>query len=201
MTYPTTLETERLLLRPIARADLDFYAHIHADADVARFIGTGLPRSRDESAKFIETTLASYERYGRGQLAVVRKADGALIGRAGLARLELRASPEGPVARKGWYMLGAVPDGEPDTITDELGYTFDRAAWGQGYAREAAAAIWQHSREGLGIRPVSLIHPENARSLKLARSFGVEFVDQVYAMGRVFDLFQWPERPLDLSAR
>lgn len=199
MTYPTTLETDRLLLRPITRADQDFYAHIHADPDVARYIATGLPRSADESARWLESTLESYARYGTGQLAVVSKGDGALVGRCGLARLELRHSPEGPVARKGWYMLGSTPDGEPDEIDAELGYTFDRAAWGFGYAREAAGAVWAHARDVMGIRPVSMIHPENVRSLKLARSFRVEFVDEVYAMGRVFERYRWPATAPDVA--
>ena len=194
MTWPCTLETERLLLRPITRDDLDFYVRIHADPDVARYISTGAPRSRDASEQFIDSTIASYARYGRGQLAVVRKVDGALLGRCGLARLELMATPDGPTARAGWQMLGGTPLGVPDAIEDELGYTFDRAAWGMGYAREAAAAVWAHARTTLGVRPVSMIHAENVRSLALARAFGVEFVDSVFSMGRVFDLFRWPER-------
>ena len=176
MTWPCTLETERLLLRPITLDDLDFYVRIQADPDVARYISTGAPRSRDESARYIESTIATYERYGRGQLAVVRKTDGALLGRCGLARLELMATPDGPTARAGWQMLGGTPLGEPNEVQDELGYTFDRAAWGVGYAREASAAVWAHARTVLGVRPVSMIHPENVRSLALAQSFGVEFV-------------------------
>ena len=192
MTWPCTLETERLLLRPITLNDLDFFVRIQADPEVARYISTGAPRSREESARYIESTIATYERYGRGQLAVVRKTDGALLGRCGLARLELMATPDGPTARAGWQMLGSTPLGEPEEIDDELGYTFDRAAWGFGYAREASAAVWAHARPVLGVRPVSMIHPENVRSLALAQSFGVEFVDSVYSMGRVFDLFRWP---------
>jgi ribosomal-protein-alanine N-acetyltransferase len=199
VTYPTVLETDRLLLRPITRADLDFYARIHADPEVARYLANGIPRTREESGRYIDVTLESYARHGMGQLAVLRKSDNSLIGRCGLGRLELRHSPEGPVARKGWYMLGGTPDGEPDEIDAELGYTFDRAAWGFGYAREASGAVWAHAREVLGVRPVSMIHAENARSLKLARSFGVEFVDQVYAMGRVFERYRWPATAPDVA--
>jgi len=62
MTWPCTLVTERLLLRPITHDDLDFYVRIHADPDVARYISTGAPRSRDASEQFIDSTIASYAR-------------------------------------------------------------------------------------------------------------------------------------------
>lgn len=76
------VESPRLLLRRIEPADLPFFTRIHAVADVARYIGSGRPRSAEETQAWLQSTLTDYKELGLGQLAVVRKADGALLGRA-----------------------------------------------------------------------------------------------------------------------
>ena len=43
------IETERLLLRPFARDDLDEFASINADAGVMRYIGDGKPQTRAQT--------------------------------------------------------------------------------------------------------------------------------------------------------
>jgi len=62
------------------------------------------------------------------------------------------------------------PDGWPGF---ELGWTMGRMSWGKGYAPEAgrAAAAW--GMEQLGLRHiVSLIHPSNERSIRVAEKLG-----------------------------
>ena len=74
------LESARLVLRRVVPGDLPFYTRLHANSDVARdlFPG-GRTRSPEETAAWMTYTLASYEQYALGYLAVLRKADGALI--------------------------------------------------------------------------------------------------------------------------
>ena len=55
----------------------------------------------------------------------------------------------------------------------ELGWTLAQAHWGHGYATEAARAArdWGYAERGVG-RLVSLIHPENRRSIRVAEKLG-----------------------------
>jgi RimJ/RimL family protein N-acetyltransferase len=96
---------------------------------------------------------------GYGQWAVVRRGDGALIGRAG-------------------YL---DPYGWPGF---ELGYMFGREYWGQGYAREACAAALRIAREDLKKeRVISLIRPANAPSIKLATALGARLESTIELLG------------------
>jgi RimJ/RimL family protein N-acetyltransferase len=188
-----TLDTERLLLRRITREDLPFYTRIHADPEVARYLAHGNPRSPDETLQWLESLLVAYRDLELGQIAVTRKSDGALLGRCGCSHLETPADPEPDGTYLGYYYPARAPDGVQHVVQHELGYTMDRAAWGQGYAREAVRAMWNYlSSRRPNLRIVSLIHPENARSIRLASSFGVTRVDRVNYVGRIYDRYAWP---------
>jgi RimJ/RimL family protein N-acetyltransferase len=192
-----TLETDRLVLRRITRDDLPFYTRIHADPEVARYLAHGNPRSPDETAHWLDSILQAYDELELGQVAVTRKSDGALLGRCGCSELQTTtdAGPDGTF--NSYYYPARAPEGVKHESQQELGYTFDRAAWGNGYAREAVRAMWNYlSARRPNLRIVSLIHPENARSIRLASTFGVKRVDRVnYVVGnakRVYDRYVWP---------
>ena len=71
------LESDRLVLRRVVPEDLPFYTRLHANPDVARNLYPGgRTRSSEETAAWMKYTLASYEQYALGYLAVVRKEDG-----------------------------------------------------------------------------------------------------------------------------
>lgn len=142
-------ETSRLLLRHFTPADLDGLAAMHSDPEVARFIG-GV-KTREQTRQRLEGWIAEYQRYGFSKWAVVLRAGGELIGRCGLAF--------------------EVADGVAEC---ELGWTFARAHWGNGYATEAAAAAMEHSFRVLGFkRLVSLIRPGNSASVRVAVRLGM----------------------------
>src|SRR5438067_3945362 len=140
------LESARLVLRRVAPDDLPFFTRIHALPEVAQYLWTR-PRSPEETAAWLHGTLASYERHTRGHLAVVRKEDGALIGRCGLTELVVEsAAPEHGIC-KGWFGREGAPTGVALTYEYELGYTFDPAVWGQGFASEAARCVRDYARD------------------------------------------------------
>src|SRR5689334_5749805 len=85
------IESERLLLRRIDQDDFDFFVHLHADPDVALYLSHGKPRSSQESLAWLRHLLSTYEDFALGQLAVLRKSDGMLIGRCGLSDLAVEA--------------------------------------------------------------------------------------------------------------
>ena len=189
------IESERLLLRRIGQDDFEFFVHLHADPDVARYLSHGRPRSSQESMAWLQSLLRTYEDFALGQLAVVRKSDGMLIGRCGLSDLAVEARAGVAAVPRGWYQREEAPAAGELVFERELGYTFHRASWGQGYASEAARCVFEYARDVLRPpRVISLIHPENARSLRLAQRFGVQHEDVVEVMSRPFHRFVWPMR-------
>ena len=74
------IESERLIFRRIEQADFEFFARIHADPIVARYLGNGRARSIQETRALLETFYETYKSLELGPLAVLRKSDG--VGRS-----------------------------------------------------------------------------------------------------------------------
>lgn len=188
------LESARLVLMRIAPADLPFFTRLHALPRVAQALyPEGRPRTAEETASWLQRTLAGYEELGLGHLAVRRKVDGGVIGRCGLTELVVEtATPEhGP--RKGWFGRERAPTGLALTFECELGYTFDPTFWGQGFATEAARCVRDYARDVLRLPyAVSAILPHNARSRRVAEGSGAQAAGQMDIMGRTFDRYVWP---------
>ncbi len=69
------LESARLVLRRIAPADLPFFTRIHALPEVAQNLyPAGRPRSPEETAAWLQYTLASYEQLAPGGAARLQPA-------------------------------------------------------------------------------------------------------------------------------
>ncbi len=187
------ISAERIMLRRIGRSDFEYFARIHSDPDVARYIGAGNPRPLAETERWFDDIWESYERANLGQLAVVRKSDGMLIGRCGLSDAAIERKPAPGTVRKGWFFSTQVPVGTDVELLPELGYTFGKENWGHGYASEAAACVYRYARSSLGFpRIMSVIHRDNQASRAVAQKFGVGLVDQVELAGRSFDRYDWP---------
>jgi ribosomal-protein-alanine N-acetyltransferase len=162
------IESERLILRRIEQADFEFFARIHADPIVARYLGNGKTRSVQETQALLERLFESYESMELGPLAVLRKSDGVLIGRCGLSDMALEVNPASGELPRVWYQRSQVPSDTNVIFEQELGYTFDRNYWGQGYAGEAAARVFEYASSTARFRRiVSVIHPDNAPSIKI----------------------------------
>ena len=188
------LESDRLVLRRVGPGDLPFFARIHGLPDVARYLWPGgRPRSREQTVSWLRNTLASYEQLALGYLAVVRKEDEALIGRCGLIELVVEAELSEHNIRKGWFGRDEAPANAALTFECELGYTFDPAVWGQGFATEAVRSVRDYARGVLRLPyVVSVIHPENARSRRLAERSGAHAAGRMKAMDMIFDRYVWP---------
>jgi RimJ/RimL family protein N-acetyltransferase len=188
------IESARLVLRRIRAEDVDFFTRVHADPDVMKYIGHGGASSPREVLTWLHSTLATYESFSLGQLAVLRKSDGVLIGRCGLSDVAVEERPAANAVRRVWYQRAAAP---PDTdliFERELGYTFERSYWGHGYASEAARCVFDYARGVLKLpRVISLIHPENERSLQVARRFGLQKQDVVFLAGTARERYVWPD--------
>ncbi|MFN2169908.1 MAG: GNAT family N-acetyltransferase, partial [Candidatus Promineifilaceae bacterium] len=146
----TTLETARLLLRPIETADFPALYTLFSDPEVMRF-GDG-PQTETWVREWIAWVRWGYGERGYGPLAVVEKRGVSVIGYCGL-----------------FYF--AVINGAPEI---ELGYRLIRAAWGMGYATEAGTAVRDYAFQSLGLkRLISLIDPANTASIAVAQKLGM----------------------------
>jgi RimJ/RimL family protein N-acetyltransferase len=177
------LESARLMLRRVVRADLPFYTRLHALPEVAQGLyPKGRPRSPEETARWLEYTL--------GYLAVLRKEDGVLIGRCGLMDMVVETEHG---LRRGWFGREDAPAGVALTYECELGYTFDPSVWGQGLATEAARCVCDYARDVLGLAyAVSAIFPFNIRSRRVAERGGARPDGQMEVIGLTWDRYLWP---------
>jgi ribosomal-protein-alanine N-acetyltransferase len=187
------IESERLIFRRIEQADFEFFARIHADPMVARFLGNGRARSIQETHVLLETIYETYKSLELGPLAVLRKSDGVLIGRCGLSDMALEVNTASGTLPRVWYQRSQLPSDTNVIFEQELGYTFDRNYWGQGYGGEAAARVFQYASSTMPFRRiVSVIHPDNTPSIKIANRCGARLGNKVMLMGQEFLRFLWP---------
>jgi ribosomal-protein-alanine N-acetyltransferase len=189
------IESERLILRRIEPADFEFFARIHGDPIVARYLGNGKPRSIQETRVLLERICETYKSLELGQLAVLRKSDGVLIGRCGLNDMALEVNAAFGKLPRVWYQRSEVPSDTNVFFEQELGYTFDRNYWGQGYASEAAARVFEYASSAMPFRRiVSVIHPDNTPSIKIAKKCGARQEVNVMLMEQEFSRFVWPRK-------
>lgn len=160
-----TLETERLVLRPFRDADLDAYAAMCADPEVMRYVGEGGVLDRQDAWRQMAMLAGHWELRGFGTWALEERATGAFVGRAGLH----------------------FPEGWPDR---EVAWALARPCWGRGLALEAARAALDHAFGTLRWpRAVSLIHPANHRSIRLAERLGGRLEGPTRVRGREVSLY------------
>lgn len=167
-----TLETDRLTLRGWREDDLDALAAINADPDVMRYILDGSVRDRRQTAENLQKMVATWQDRGFGLFAVERRGTGELIGWAGLA----------------------VPEFLPEVLPAvEIGWRFARAAWGHGYATEAAAAALRFGFDDRALdRIISIRHVDNVRSARVMAKLGLTWEFDTVVPG--------PEQPVAVHA-
>lgn len=140
------IETERLRLRPPTIKDVDELVALHAEPEVMQFMG-----ALDQASliEWVQLTRRDWAERGHGRVAIIERATGRLLGRAGLKR---------------WAQLGET----------ELGWVLHPDAWGRGLASEAGRASAQWGFQNLEVPYLTaMIHPENARSIAVAKRLGM----------------------------
>ena len=124
--------------------------------------------ARGVVAKWIER----WEKNDLGPFVVERRSDGRFLGRAGILVWDTRT-----------WSLAAASDAGP-YAQPEIGWALVQAAWGNGYATEAARTVREWAREQRGIgRLVSLIAPGNVASQRVAQRLGASPGETVKLFG------------------
>ena len=186
-----SLDTDRLLLRPFTPDDLELLNVLHADPDVARYIGHGKPRSETENRSLLDKIFLSYEYEGFGHLAVLSKASGEVLGRCGLSLLEVEAGPVDDSGPRWFWNRDSAPADMRIVHRIELGYTIAKAHWGAGYATESAAAVRDFAFEALEYDELmAAIFPENLASINVAKKLGFSFRGPIVAFGKPAEHYQ-----------
>lgn len=153
------LETERLTLRMLRESDFGAYARMCGDPEVMRYIGDGQPLARPMAWRNLAQMVGHWSLRGYGLWAVEERSSGELVGRVGF-----------------WN-----PDGWPGF---ELGWLLRRSSWGLGYATEAARAALRFAFTRTNEpHVISLIHPDNAASIRVAQRLGERPAGSVEVMG------------------
>lgn len=153
------IETERLLLRTFTVEDASLIYNLNFDPEVIRYT---LDPIRDiEHARQVleEVILPQYVLYNHGRWAVHVKLglDPIAIGFIGWCGLKTR------------HELNEI----------DLGYRFIKAAWGNGYATEAAYACIRYGFEKLNLqRIVGRALPGNLASIKVLEKCGMNYVGE-----------------------
>jgi RimJ/RimL family protein N-acetyltransferase len=146
---PRSITTDRLVLRPFRADDLDLFAAFFANESFMRFSSGTFTRER--TAGFIDKVMG-WDREGLpSQFVVVVRETNATIGYCGFLHQEVDALPE-----------------------IEIGYRLHPDCWNKGYATEAARAVRDHGFAELNLtRVISLIHPDNVASRRVAEKNGM----------------------------
>lgn len=144
------LNTARLFLRCFAEDDLDELAGLAANEGFMRFSGSG-SMGRAQAAVLFERIMLRTRANLPAQFAVFDREKKRMLGFCGF--------------------FSQTVDG---TEKCEIAYRLHPDYWGNGFATEAARAVRDHAFRDLKLeRVISLIHPENQASRRVAEKNGM----------------------------
>lgn len=145
------LSTDRLVLRYFAAGDFHAYAAYHSLPEVYRYLYAAAPEGMDLEQQFSNILTAPFEKDGDVfRLAVVHRADNALVGEV-LLKLASRSA-----------------------LQAEVGYIFNPAFAGRGYATEAVAGMIEFGFSTFGFHRIfARLDTENKGSVGVVERLGL----------------------------
>ena len=150
MSEAPVLTTGRLILRGWREEDREPFAALNADPEVMEVFPRPLTRAESDAA--IDRFQAAWRSSPPSVWAVERRGGG-LVGMVGMLRREA---------------------GHPHAPCVEIAWRLARAAWGHGYATEAARAALAHCFGTIGLAEVvSCAVPRNTRSHAVMARLGL----------------------------
>jgi RimJ/RimL family protein N-acetyltransferase len=182
MPLPTpTLHTDRLRLRPFTDADADALYELHSNAHVLRYWDAPPWTERARAERFLAMCRRLAEEGSGARLAIDQGPGTSFLGWCGLTQ---------------W---------NPDYRSASLGYCFTEAAWGHGYATEAARSVLRWAFDTLDLNRVQAeTDTRNTASARVLEKLGFVregtlredcVVDGVVSDSWVFGLLKREWRP------
>jgi RimJ/RimL family protein N-acetyltransferase len=169
--YTDGLETDRLITRYLTLDDAPVWKPFYEHPEATLYVpNRGDLYGEDRARSVIEFQLARYAESRYGMQALIEKSSGEQVGMCGLLTQDL--------------------DGVKEL---EVGYHLLPKYWGNGFAIEAARMFKDYGFENdLAPTIVSVIHPENINSQKVAMRNGltntgvrVHFLDMDFEIHRI----------------
>ncbi|HML46149.1 MAG TPA: GNAT family N-acetyltransferase [Clostridia bacterium] len=144
------IETQRLVLRPLAPEDADaMYHNFASDAEVSRFMRWTPYQSVEETKRDLMEIAASYASNQTYRWGVCLR-DGTLIGTVGVSGMDERDERA------------------------EIAYCLGRAYWGQGYAAEAIRGVLERMFSEVGLNRIEAYHAvDNPASGRVMQKAGM----------------------------
>jgi [ribosomal protein S5]-alanine N-acetyltransferase len=154
------LETERLILRSFREDDVDSMAELFANSDFMRF-SLGVFTERKQTIAFVEKVIG-WDRAGiPSQFTVAPRGEDAIIGYCGFF----------------YHPEHGIKD-------IEIGYRLHPDYWNRGLITEAARAVRDYGfRDRKLSHVISLIHPENVPSRRVAEKNGMTVEKEITFRG------------------
>lgn len=162
---PEQIETKRLILRMFREEDWRDLHEYYSDAMCIKYT-IGRVLSEGETWRAMAIRIGHWLLRGYGPYAIQVKASGKVIGIIGL-----------------WYPI--------DWPEPEVTWHLSKHYWGKGYAHEAAEKVLKMAAEYVPEIPlISLIHPENSASIKLAVALHATFERPIEFRGGKWYIFR-----------
>ena len=152
MKIPSSLETERLILRPFVIDDFDSFYSFMSDGESTRFFDFSPRQKTHDGAKtLLQWVIHSYDSPNPTfALAITDKATRRYVGSSGLAPLK------------------------QDHLA-ECFYSLQRESRGKGFATEATWAVVEYGFSELGLEKIiAYVSPDNPASVRVAERLGME---------------------------
>lgn len=149
------IETERLILRPIEKTDVQAMFVLDSNPNVNTYLGNNPVKTIEESMGYITMIQNQYEKNGIGRFAVVLKETNEFIGWAGIKFL-------------------TEPENNHVNIY-EIGYRLQEEYWGKGYGSEAAKAWLDYGFKEMKIKKMyASANKENEASKRILEKIGMQ---------------------------
>lgn len=154
-----TLETKRLLLRPLELSDAEAFFAMDNNPNVHKYLWQQPTQEVSEIIKVIEMVQKQYEDNGIGRFATILKETGEFIGWTGIK-----------------FVNDHVENG--NTNFYDYGYRLDEKFWNEGYATEASLVWLEYGFNQMKIEKMNAYtHAENLASNHILQKVGFQFME------------------------
>jgi RimJ/RimL family protein N-acetyltransferase len=154
-----TLETDRLLLRPLEISDAEAMFAMDNNPLVHKYLWQNPTQEISETIKIIEYVQKQYDENNIGRFATILKETGEFIGWTGIK-----------------YINDHVENG--NTNFYDYGYRLNEKFWNKGYATEASYAWLDYGFNQMKIDIMNAYtHSENGASNHILQKVGMNFVE------------------------